>query len=151
MHITPGDFENPKVLTLIRTHLSGMHASSPPGTVYAFDVSALNAPGIDFFTAWDGAELLGMGALKEIDAATGEIKSMRTDPAHVRKGVAAALLEHIIAVARARDYRRLSLETGTGAAFEAAATLYKRYGFAEGEAFGDYASTEFNIFMHFDL
>lgn len=151
MEIRTGDFDDPRVLALLRLHLEGMHASSPPGSVYALDLSGLKAGNISFFTAWEGETLLGMGALKQIDATDGEIKSMRTDPAHVRKGVAAALLEHLIAIARQRGYTRLSLETGSGDAFEPALALYRKRGFINGEAFGDYTPSEFNQFLHLSL
>tara|TARA_R110000803_G_scaffold47496_3_gene99007 strand:- start:1383 stop:1838 length:456 start_codon:yes stop_codon:yes gene_type:complete len=151
MQIVPGDLEDAQVLDLLRAHLDGMHANSPPGNVFALDLSGLKAPGLDFYTAWDGGALMGMGALKALDDGSGEIKSMRTHLAHLRKGVAAALLEHIIAEARARNYYRLSLETGSGPAFDAALALYRRYGFVEGAAFGDYEKSDFNQFFHLVL
>jgi putative acetyltransferase len=128
-----------------------MHANSPPGNVFALDLSGLKAPDISFYTAGDGDVLMGMGALKALCDGTGEIKSMRTYAHHLRKGVAAGLLLHIIAEARARGYRRLSLETGSGPAFDAALTLYRRKGFVEGGAFGDYEKSDFNQFFHLDL
>jgi putative acetyltransferase len=104
------------------------------------------------WTAWDGAALLGCGALKALGDGEGEIKSMRTAPAHLRKGVAATLLEHILSVARARSYRRLSLETGTGPAFEPAYAFYRRFGFADCGAFADYrADDPFSRFMSLAL
>lgn len=151
MIILPGDFSNPHVLDLLRAHLAGMHANSPPGSVFALDLSGLQQPEISFYTAWDGDTLMGMGALKALPDNTGELKSMRTHAAHLRKGVAAALLEHMIAEAKRRGYRRLSLETGSGPAFDAALTLYRRYGFTGGPAFGDYEKSEFNQFLHLDL
>ena len=151
MIIVPGDFANPQLLALLRLHLAGMYASSPPESVNAFDLSRLKAPDICVYTAWRDDKLLGMAALKEIDAVTGEIKSMRTDPAHLRQGVAAALLDHILGVARERDYRRLSLETGIGAAFEPALALYRKNGFVDGEPFGGYTVTPFNLFLHLGL
>jgi putative acetyltransferase len=151
MNILPGDFENPQLLALLRLHLAGMHASSPPESVNAFDLSGLKAPDISVYTAWRDDKLLGMAALKELDSATGEIKSMRTDPAYLRGGVAAALLDHILGVARARRYRRLSLETGSGEAFEPALALYRKNGFVNGEVFGGYEVTSFNQFLHLDL
>ena len=114
-------------------------------------MSRLNAPDISVYTAWRDDKLLGMAALKELDAATGEIKSMRTDPAHLREGVAKALLDHILSVANERGYWRLSLETGSGEAFEPALALYRRNGFVNGEAFGGYEVTSFNQFLHVDL
>jgi putative acetyltransferase len=151
MVIVPGDFENPQLLTLLRLHLAGMHENSPPGSVQALDLSGLKAPDISLYTAWRDDKLLGMAALKELDAVTGEIKSMRTDPAHLREGVAAALLDHILSVAHERGYRRLSLETGSGEAFEPALALYRKNGFVNGAAFGGYEVTSFNQFLHLDL
>lgn len=151
MLIKPGDFEDARVLALLREHLAGMHANSPPGSVYALDLSSLKAPDIAFFTAWDTDSLMGMGALKALDATSGEIKSMRTAVAHLRQGVAAALLEHLIGLARSRGYRRVSLETGSGPAFEPALALYRRRGFVNGAPFGDYTASPFNQFLHLDL
>src|SRR5262245_39580194 len=128
-----------------------MHANSPPGSNNAFDLSGLKASDISVYTAWRDEKLLGMAALRALDAVTGEIKSMRTDPAHLRKGVAAALLEHILGVARERGYRRLSLETGSGPAFEPALALYRKNAFIDGEAFGGYEVTSFNQLLHLDL
>jgi putative acetyltransferase len=145
------DFDDPQVLALLAEHLSGMHANSPPGSVYALDVSALQAPEVSLWTAWEGGALLGICALKELGPTSGEIKSMRTAAAHLRRGVARALLEHILAVARSRGYVRLSLETGSGPAFEPALALYRDYGFRGGEAFGGYRSSEFNRFLHLQL
>lgn len=151
MQIISGDFENPKVKTLLRRHLEGMHANSPPGHVFALDWSALQKPDINFYTAWDGKELLGCGALKDLGNRTGEIKSMRTADDHLRKGVAAGILDHIIAVARQRGLTRLSLETGSGAAFDPALAMYRKRGFTDGSAFGDYEKSDFNQFLHLDL
>lgn len=139
------------MLDLLRVHLAGMHANSPAGNVFALDLSGLKAPEISLYTAWDGETLLGMGALKALGDGTGEIKSMRTYEAHVRKGVAARLLAHIISEARGRGYHLLSLETGSGPAFDPALTLYRRNGFVEGAAFGDYEKSDFNQFFHLDL
>jgi putative acetyltransferase len=149
--IRPGDLSDPQVLGLLRLHLAGMNAITPAGSVYALDLTGLRAPEVTLWTAWDGDTLLGCGALKELDPATGEIKSMRTDPGHLRRGVGARLLEHLLAVARSRGYRRVSLETGAGEAFEPALVLYRRYGFTDGPAFGDYLASEFNQFLHLDL
>jgi putative acetyltransferase len=151
MDIVAGAFEDVQVRALLALHLTGMHAASPPGTVYALDLSGLQRPDISFFAAWEGDALLGVGALRELSATAGEIKSMRTADAHLRKGVAAALLEHLLALARARGYERVSLETGSGPAFEPALALYRRYGFVEGDVFGDYAPSDFNRFFHLAL
>ena len=149
--MTPGDFEDARVKALLARHLEGMHANSPPGHVFALDWSGLQKPEISFYTLWEGDELLGFGALKELEPRAGEIKSMRTAEAHVRRGVAAAILEHIIAEARRRGYARLSLETGSGPAFEPALSLYRKYGFTEGGAFDGYEKSPFNQFLHLQL
>lgn len=151
MKIVEGHLNNEQVQALLHAHLAGMHENSPPGSVFALDLSGLQASEVSVYTAWSGDALLGMGALKEIDAETGEIKSMRTDAAHLRKGVGAALLEHIIGVAEKRGYRRLSLETGSGESFEPALSLYRRHGFRNGGAFADYTHSDFNQFLHLDL
>ena len=145
------DFDDSRVRELLRLHLEGMHASSPPGSVYALDLSGLAVPEVTLWTAWAGDAVAGMAALKDLGDRRGELKSMRTHPAFLRRGVAAALLEHVILDARARGMVRLSLETGSGAPFAAALALYERRGFLYGEPFGDYVPTEFNQFMHLDL
>jgi GrpB-like predicted nucleotidyltransferase (UPF0157 family)/GNAT superfamily N-acetyltransferase len=149
--IKPGNFGDDRVKALLSRHLEGMHANSPPGHVFALDWSGLQKPEISFYTLWEGEDLLGFGALKELDLRTGEIKSMRTADARLRKGVAAAILDHIIAEARQRGYSRLSLETGSGPAFEPALKLYRKYGFVDGEPFGGYEQSPFNQFLHLDL
>ena len=149
--IKPGDFDDDRVKALLTRHLEGMHAKSPPGHVFALDWSGLQEPAISFYALWDGEELLGFGALKELDSSSGEIKSMRTADAHLRKGVAATILDHIIAEARRRGYARLSLETGSGPAFEPAVNLYRKHGFIEGGAFDGYEKSPFNQFLHLDL
>jgi putative acetyltransferase len=128
-----------------------MHAASPPGTVFALDLGGLEARDVTVWSAWDGTALAGVAALRQVDRETGEVKSMRTHPAQLRRGAAAALLEHLIEQARARGWRRLSLETGSGPAFAAALALYRRRGFVEGEAFGGYADSPFNRFLHLPL
>jgi putative acetyltransferase len=149
--ISPGDFEDSRVRALLIRHLEGMHAHSPVGHVFALDVSGLQKPEVTVYALWDGEELLGFGALKELDAKTGEIKSMRTADAHLRQGVGQAILDAILAEARKRGYTRLSLETGSGPAFEPAQALYRKLGFTNGSAFGGYQASSFNQFMHLDL
>ena len=151
MKILEGNLDNERVIALIRSHLADMHASSPPGSVFALDLSGLKVPEISFYTAWQEETLLGMAALKALGNDAGEIKSMRTDAAHLGKGVATALLEHMIDVARKRGYRRLSLETGSGPEFEPALALYRKYGFVNGGAFGAYKKSAFNQFFHLEL
>src|SRR5262249_32049321 len=109
------------------------------------------AAAVTVWALWIGDAVAGIGALKELDDRTGEIKSMRTHPHFLRRGVAAALLDHIIAVARARGMKRLSLETGGGPGFEPALKLYRGRGFTEGGAFADYEKSAFNQFLHLHL
>jgi GrpB-like predicted nucleotidyltransferase (UPF0157 family) len=149
--IVPGDFKDERVLALLRTHLAAMHTNSPPGSVYALDLSGLQSDDVSFYTAWEGETLVGMGAIKRLSPTTAEIKSMRTHADYLRQGVAARILDHLLAVARSRGYRCMSLETGSGDAFEPALALYRRYGFVNGEAFGDYKSSDFNQFLHLAL
>jgi len=150
MEIRPGDLADPRVLDLLREHLAGMHASSPPGSVYALDLSGLSEPSIAFFTVWDGDDLLGCGAIKDLGT-SGELKSMRTTARHLRRGAGKAMLEHLLALAGRRNYTRVSLETGSGIAFEAALSLYRMYGFVNGDVFGEYEASEFNQFLHLEL
>lgn len=147
MLIRTDDLRDPAVLALIGEHLDGMYASSPPGSVHALDIDALRAADVTFWTAWEGDKLLGCGALKELEATHGEIKSMRTAAGHLRKGIAAAILEHMIAVARERGYERLSLETGSGGPFEPALRLYEKHGFEYCGPFADYRDDPFSRFM----
>jgi len=145
------DLSSDPVQALLRLHLQGMHASSPPGTVFALDLAGLKAPGVTVWTAWLGETLAGIAALKDLGERAGEVKSMRTHPEFLRRGVAAALLRHIIQVARGRGMTRLSLETGTGPAFEPALALYRRHGFVDGEPFAEYRPGDFNQFLHLSL
>lgn len=149
--IREDDLTSAPTRALLALHLSGMHANSPPGHVFALDLSGLQAPNITVWSAWFGESIAGIAALKQLDATTGEIKSMRTHPDHLRQGVAAALLDHIIAQARARRLTRLSLETGSGPSFDPALTLYRNRGFTDGEAFADYVRSDFNQFLHLSL
>ena len=151
MDIRVDDLSSEATRELLRLHLSGMHASSPPGHVFALDLSGLQAPEVTVWSAWKDDEICGIGALKELDASSGEVKSMRTHPRRLRQGVGAALLERIIEEARARKLRRLSLETGRGPAFDPALALYRKRGFVDGEAFSDYVRSEFNQFLHLSL
>lgn len=128
-----------------------MAQHSPPDSVHALDLTALRAPDITFWSARNDLELCGCGALKELDFEHGEIKSMRTARAHLREGVARFLLEHILAEARRRAYRRVSLETGAPPPFEPARRLYERFGFVVCEPFADYSLDRYSVFMTREL
>ncbi len=147
VNIVEGDLENPQVVGLLAAHLQGMHEHSPPESVHALDLEGLRAANVTFWSAWDGSELLGCGALQELDATHGEIKSMRTAEEHLGKGVGSAILQHIIDEARRRCYVRLSLETGSGPGFEASHALYRKFGFDYCGPFSDYADDPFSRFM----
>jgi putative acetyltransferase len=145
------DLSSEGTRVLLALHLRGMHESSPPEHVFALDLSGLKDPAVTVWSVREGDQAIGIGALKALDESTGEVKSMRTHPDHLRRGVAAALLHHMIAVARARGWTRLSLETGCGPVFEPALELYRRWGFVSGEAFGEYRPSAYSQFLHLAL
>lgn len=147
MRIIEDDLSGPQIRALLEAHFAGMLASSPPGSCHFLDFDGLNAADVTFWSVWDGDSLAGCGALKELSPEYGEIKSMRTHSDHLRKGVGAVMLEHIIATAKARGYQQLSLETGSTPDFDAAHGLYLRYGFEYCPPFGAYVEDPFSRFM----
>jgi putative acetyltransferase len=149
--IREDDLEGEPVRRLLALHLAGMLAASPPEFSFALDLSGLKAPGMTVWSVWDGEALAGVGALKRLVDGSGEVKSMRTAPPYLRRGVAAALLEHIVGEARRRGLTKLSLETGSGPEFEPALALYRKRGFQDGEPFADYQPSPFNQFLHLKL
>jgi putative acetyltransferase len=151
MEIRLDDLTGPEIRALLEEHLRSMHEISPPESVHALDLDGLRKPEITFWTAWFGAELLGCGALKELDPRHGEVKSMRTSRTRRRTGVARALLSHIVAEARRRRYARLSLETGSMKEFEPARRLYAGFGFAYCGPFADYVEDPNSVFMTMSL
>lgn len=151
MRIVVDDLTNPAVIELLALHLQRMHENSPPGNVFALDLDGLRSLDVTLWTAWEDDALMGCGALKELDPSHGEVKSMRTADAFLRRGVAAAILDHMVGEARARGYERVSLETGTGPAFDAAHVLYERAGFVPCGPFGSYRETEFSAYFTLTL
>lgn len=147
MEIRVDDLSGPEVHELLREHLRNMFLHSPAESVHALDLDGLRKPDVTFWTVWEGGELLGCGALKELDPGHAEIKSMRTSAAHLRRGVASRLLRHILGEAARRGYTRLSLETGSAEAFEPARRLYAKFGFAYCGPFGDYVEDPYSVFM----
>ena len=147
MEIREDDVQGAAILSLLREHVESAAEHSPPESVHALDSEGLRAPNITFWTGWEEDELLGCVALKELEQDHGEIKSMRTVTRHQRKGVASQLLEHIIKEAERRSYSQLSLETGSMDAFQAARTLYSRYGFEYCGPFADYVLDPYSVFM----
>lgn len=151
MRIEIDDLSRPQVHALLEEHLADMHATSPPESIHALDLSGLRDPRVTVWTLWDETDLLGCGALKELTPTEGEIKSMRTAPASRGRGVAATLLQHVITEARARGYGRLSLETGTEDFFAPARRLYERHGFTTCGPFAEYTDDPHSTYLTLDL
>ncbi|MBV9216568.1 MAG: GNAT family N-acetyltransferase [Acidobacteria bacterium] len=151
MEIRLDDLTSPKVHKLLAEHVESMFEHSPAESVHVLDLEKLRAPEITFWSAWDGDELLGCGAIKELDPLHGEIKSMRTAAEHLRKGVAAAILTRILNEAKGRGYERVSLETGSTEVFKPAQKLYEKFGFEYCGPFGDYVLDSFSVFMTKEL
>jgi putative acetyltransferase len=147
MKIEIDDLSRPEIHALLNEHLQSMYELSPPDSVHALDLEQLRQPDITFWSAWEESLLLGCGALKELDGRHGEVKSMRTTTALRRRGVARAILIHIIEVARQRSYERLSLETGSSEAFKPAQKLYESFGFAYCGPFGEYTEDPNSLFL----
>jgi putative acetyltransferase len=147
MDIRIGELRNEDVIILLNEHHKDMLSHSPPESVHALDLSALESPDLTFWSLWVNQELAGIGALKELNKEHGEIKSMRTSAKQLRKGIARKLLEHIINQANTRSYKKLSLETGTMDAFLPAQKLYQKFGFQECEPFGGYKEDPYSMFM----
>ena len=151
IEIRPVSPENPDVSQLIAFHLSGMIENSPKGSIHALGHSGLISPEITMFGAFEAGECLSIGAVKTLNKTEGEVKSMRTHPKALGRGLGTMILRHIIAESKARSWNKLSLETGTGPSFDAAHHIYKTHGFVPCEAFGDYEATDFNRFFSLAL
>jgi putative acetyltransferase len=151
LQIRLDDLRGREIAALLQEHLQDMYATSPRESVHALDLDALRKPDISFWTLWDGATLAGCGALRQLDARHGEIKSMRTSGGYRRRGVGTRMLQHIIETAKQRGYSRLSLETGSMEYFAPARELYRRFGFTECEPFGSYSPDPNSVFMTFNL
>ncbi|WP_254189288.1 GNAT family N-acetyltransferase [Nocardia noduli] len=147
LRITVDDLTGPEIAALLGAHLAEMHVHSPDDSSHALDIAALRDPAVTFWSVWDRRELVGCGALKELDPEHGEIKSMRTVATHAGRGIATTLLTHIVEVARTRGYRRLSLETGAAEFYLRAIDLYRRHGFARCPPFGEYEPSPHSVFM----
>jgi putative acetyltransferase len=151
VRIVPGDLDDPRVVGLLRVHLTSARAETAPGSAHALDLAGLRSPDISFWAVWDGGTLLGFGALKRLSADHGEVKSMHVAEAARRRGIGGAMLRHIIAAAREGGMGRLSLETGSWDYFRPARALYARHGFVECLPFADYAPDPNSVFMSLDL
>jgi putative acetyltransferase len=149
--IKKDDLTGPKVAALLEDHLREMALHSPPESIHALDLDALRKPEITFWSVWDKDELVGCGALKQLGAHHAEIKSMRTAPSHRGKGIAKQMLKHILSEAERRGVTRLSLETGSMAAFDPARRLYSGFGFVYCDPFADYKEDPNSVFMTKEL
>ena len=147
MDIRVDDLSSPEIVRLLHLHVQSAALHSPPESVHALDLEALRRPEVTLWSVWQNSEFMGCGALKELDSRHGEIKSMRTVSSHLRKGVAARLIRHILDEARRRSYRRLSLETGSMEAFAPARSLYARFGFKPCGPFAAYVEDPYSVFM----
>ncbi|MDK8641816.1 GNAT family N-acetyltransferase [Niallia taxi] len=147
MIIKIDDLRGPEIAALLEDHLHSMTLHSPPESIHALDLEGLRKPEITFWSAWENDELLGCGALKELDKNHAEVKSVKTASAHLRKGVAQQIMLHILEVAKTRGYTRLSLETGSMEAFLPARKLYEALGFSYCDPFADYILDENSMFM----
>jgi putative acetyltransferase len=135
------------VRALLEQHLAFARSITPPEQVYALDLEGLLDPTITFFSIRADGELLGVGALKQLDPDHAEVKSMHTATAARRRGVGRAMVDHLLAVAAERGVSRVSLETGTMDAFGPARSLYAEAGFAPCAPFGDYEESPTSAFM----
>lgn len=151
MEVRDADLTDERVRALLSFHQQDLLAASPAGQSFALDLSGLMDPAIVVLAAWDDERCVGVGALKRLDDRTGELKSMRTHPDFLRRGIASLMLNALITRARDMQFTRLSLETGRGAKFDPALALYRDAGFQSGDAFGDYQLSDFNQCLHLEL
>ena len=149
--VRPDDLKDGKVISLLEEHLREMRQYSPPESIHALKKSDLFDQSLKFWSAWDEGNLAACGALKQLSSDHGEIKSMRTSKQYLRKGIAEKVLLRILEEARLRDYKKLSLETGSNEAFVPAINMYKKHGFQECGPFGSYSVDPFSRFFSLEL
>ena len=151
MKIIIDDLSDPRVVSFLNEHLEHMIRVTPAGCVHALDIEALKKPEITFWTGWNNHELLCCGAIKKLDQHAAELKSMRTAPAHLGKGLASQLLYHILREARKSAIKKIYLETGSYAEFEPARKLYEKFGFEYSHPFADYSDSPNSVYMALSL
>jgi putative acetyltransferase len=151
VRIVVDDLTGPEIAAFLREHVDQLRAVTPPGSSHALDLDGLRAPGVTFFTMLDGEAIVASAALKALDPVHAEVKSMRTSTTRTRQGLATAMLTHLITHARAQEFRRLSLETGSFAFFAPARALYEKHGFVYCAPFGDYREDPNSVFMTLEL
>ncbi|MGU3390677.1 GNAT family N-acetyltransferase [Sphingomonas sp. M1A8_2b] len=149
--IVRDDLTKSEVVALVELHLRAAHENSPPGSVFALDLTGLRDPTVTVWSAWDDDRVVGLAALKRLDDTHCEVKSMRTAPTHLRRGLGRMMLDHVMAEARKQGYRRISLETGTTPAFAAAHALYDSAGFTACDPFGSYSDRVFAAYYTAEL
>lgn len=151
LRIQRDDLQDPCIAVFLEEHLADMRRVSPPESVHALDLEGLRQPSVQFWTAWTPQAtdemLAATAALKRLDADHAELKSMRTAATLRGRGIAARMLAHVIAQARAQGFERLSLETGSQPFFAPAHALYLGHGFQDCEPFGSYAPDPSSRFM----
>ncbi|MDT9687051.1 GNAT family N-acetyltransferase [Streptomyces sp. P9(2023)] len=147
MKIAVDDLSGPEIAAFLEAHVLEMRSVTPLESKHALDLDGLRRPEVTFWSMTDDGTLVGCGALKRLDAGHAEIKSMRTDPARKRGGVASRLLDHIISEARQAGYERLSLETGSTEFFAPARALYTKFGFEPCAPFAEYKEDPNSAFM----
>lgn len=147
MKIIVDNLYGPEIAKLLEEHIRDMRSVSPPESKHALDLDGLRKPEVTFWTIWDGKELAGCGALKELDVHHGEIKSMRTDSSYQRRGIGSIMLLHIVNEAKRRNYQRVSLETGSMEYFAPARKMYEKFGFVECTPFADYVKDPNSVFL----
>jgi len=135
------------VRALLEQHLAFAREVTPPEDVHALDLDGLLDPSVTLYSVRVDGELLGVGALKELEPGHAELKSMHTARAARRRGVGRAIVDHLLAVAASRGVRRVSLETGAMDAFAPARALYASVGFVPCGPFGDYEESPNSAYM----
>jgi putative acetyltransferase len=151
MEIKIDDLKSGEVIGLLEEHLADMYATSPPESIHALDIDALKSSEITFFSGWQGGQLMGCVAIKELNQKHVELKSMRTSRYARKSGVATKLLRHVINISSQRGYSKISLETGSEPYFLPARHLYEKFGFKYCEPFADYKPDPNSEFMTYDL
>ena len=147
MQIRPGDLDDREVTDFLQAHVAQLRSLGPPESTHVLDLNGLRAADVRFYTAYDGGELVGCAALKQLSATLAELKSMRTAPHRTREGIAARLLQHVLAEARSSGFARVSLESGSDPFFHGAHALYRRHGFVVTDPFGAYQADPLSTFM----
>ncbi|GGO22055.1 N-acetyltransferase [Microbispora rosea subsp. aerata] len=147
LKILQDDLSGPQIAAFLDEHVREMRSITPIESKHALDLDGLRAPGVTFWSVMDGDTVVGCGAIKRLDRAHAELKSMRTAAARKRSGIASMLLAHIIAEAKRMGFTRLSLETGSADFFLPARRLYEKFGFAYCEPFAGYRPDPNSVFM----